>query len=76
MLTIGALADSSEVIRNDWFEHKLVRNEGNSFALNVERISYNDEELSSSFNVMLMSSVNNLMSIGGTDKSLYDKWIE
>ena len=49
----------------------------------MERISYNDEELSSfyeelssSLDVMLMSSVNNLMSIGGTDKSLYDKWVE
>ena len=76
VLTIGPLGDSSVVIRGDWVSHKLVRIGGSDFALNVERVSYNDEELSTGMDVMLMSSVNDLMSVSGQDKDFYDAWAE
>ena len=76
VLTIGALGDSSEVIRGEWVSHKLARIGSSDFALNVERVSYNDEELSTSMEVMLMSSVNDLMSVSGQDKDFYDAWAE
>ena len=71
VLTFGPIADSSEIIRGDWFEHKLVDLDDNHFGLNVEGVSYNDDEVSSGFNAILMSSVNNLMYIGGNEMDFY-----
>ena len=75
-MIFGAITDSSEIIRGDWFEHKLVELDDNHFGLNVEEVSFNDYEVSTGFNAILMSSVNNLMYIGGNEMDFYLSWAE
>ena len=77
-MTLGPLSDSTDVIRGGWFEHKLVQISDEPIALriNVERVAYNDEEVSSAFNALLMSSANNLMYLGGNEIDFYLAWAE
>ena len=75
-MTLGPLSDSTDIIRGGWFEHKLVLISDEPIALNVERVAYNDEEVSTAFNALLMSSANNLMYVGGNEIDFYLAWAE
>ena len=75
-MTLGPLSDSTDIIRGGWSEHKLVLISDEPIALNVERVAYNDEEVSTAFNALLMSSANNLMYVGGNEIDFYLAWAE
>ena len=75
-MTLGPLSDSTDIIRGGWFKHKLVLISDEPIALNVERVAYNDEEVSTAFNALLMSSANNLMYVGGNEIDFYLAWAE
>ena len=73
---LGPLTDSTGIIRGGWHEHKLVKIGNEPIALNVGRVAYNDEEVSSAFNALLMSSANNLMYVGANEIDFYLAWAE
>ena len=66
-LTLGSISDKVKVV-GKWHSHKLIVSEADSrtLLLNVQKITYNHENLyTQSMPALLSSSVNDLMFVAG-----------